>query len=302
MRADQNRRLTTIRLSAFAALLAAVFAAAAFAGSKVAPEVDTEHGEDMDGMPASETHSAHDSEAATAELPGLAVSASGYRLVADQTRLGADPAEPLRFRIVDADGATVTDFDTEHTKRMHLIVVRRDFTEFQHLHPRQRPDGSWATEADLSAGGTYRMFADFSTDDESLTLAADLFSPGRFEPAELPAPRRAAIAGDGYEVSIDGDPAHAGEADSIEFNVTRDGRPIDGVEPYLGADGHLVALREHDQAFLHVHPEGEPGGSGPIAFEVTYPTPGRYRLYLQFKDHGKVRTAAFTQVVSAEEH
>ena len=34
------------------------------------------------------------------------------------------------------------DFDVEHTKRMHFIVVRRDMTGFQHLHPTQAADGS----------------------------------------------------------------------------------------------------------------------------------------------------------------
>jgi hypothetical protein len=71
------------------------------------------------------------------------------------------------------------------------------------------------------------------------------------------------------------------------------------VEPYLGADGHLVVLREHDQAYLHTHPEGEPGGAGPITFGVEYPSAGRYRLYLQFRDAGEVRTASFTQEVAA---
>ena len=28
------------------------------------------------------------------------------------------------------------------------------------------------------------------------------------------------------------------------------------MEPYLGAKGHLVALREGDLAYLHIHPEG----------------------------------------------
>ena len=301
MTADRDkRRRTGIKVFAFAGLLAVVFAAAAFAGSEVAPEVDTEHGEDMDSMHATGTHGGHEAATPAEGLPGLAVASNGYRLKLADDR--PDTA-PLRFRIVDAEDETVTDFDTEHARRMHLIVVRRDFADFQHLHPHQRADGTWiADDVDLG-GGVYRMFTDFSTGGESLTLGADLFAPGAFEPAELPAPRRTAGAGDGYEVSVESAPARAGETDSIEFTVSRDGKPVDGVEPYLGADGHLVALREHDQAFLHVHPEGEPGGSGPIAFEVTYPTPGRYRLFLQFKNHGKVRTAAFTQVVaSGEEH
>ena len=34
------------------------------------------------------------------------------------------------------DGQPVRDYEVEHEKRMHLIVVRRDLTGFQHLHPR----------------------------------------------------------------------------------------------------------------------------------------------------------------------
>jgi oxalate decarboxylase/phosphoglucose isomerase-like protein (cupin superfamily) len=64
-------------------------------------------------------------------------------------------------------------------------------------------------------------------------------------------------------------------------------------EPYLGAGGHLVALREGDMAFLHVHPMDDGAH-----FAATFPTAGRYRLFLQFKHEGQVQTVAFTQEVS----
>lgn len=89
----------------------------------------------------------------------------------------------------------------------------------------------------------------------------------------------------------------AGEPTTLEFAVEKDGRPVDGLQPYLGADGHLVALREGDLAFLHVHPEEEHGAPNEIVFEAEFPTPGRYRLYLQFKYDDVVRTAEFTVVV-----
>ena len=69
------------------------------------------------------------------------------------------------------------------------------------------------------------------------------------------------------------------------------------MEPYLGADGHLVALREGDLAFLHAHPE-ESDEPGVIRFEASLPSPGRYRLFLQFKHRGEVRTVAHTLEVS----
>jgi hypothetical protein len=67
-------------------------------------------------------------------------------------------------------------------------------------------------------------------------------------------------------------------------------------EPYLGARGHLVALRQGDLAYLHVHPLDE-AAAGAITFATDFPTAGKYRLFLQFKHRGQVHTAAFTQEV-----
>ena len=69
-------------------------------------------------------------------------------------------------------------------------------------------------------------------------------------------------------------------------------------EPYLGAGGHLVALREGDMAFLHVHPtEDEDASESGIGFGATFPTQGRYRLFLQFQIEGRIQTVAFTEEV-----
>ena len=289
------------RIGGFLVLLVAVFAAASFAGAKLDPSVDQEpaHQEGEEAVSAHETGATETAEhgGEGGALPGLAVESGGYRLVPAETSLASGPSTPYGFRIADERGETVREFDLEHERRMHLIFVRRDFTNFQHLHPRQLEDGSWSVEAETTAGGVYRVFADFATGGESLTLATDVFVAGEFDPAPLPDPAATDVVGDGYEVSLDSGSPASGGTSPASFTVSRHGRELDSVEPYLGADGHLVALREHDQAFLHTHPEGEPGGSGPISFQVEYPSPGRYRLFLQFRHGGEVRTAAFTQEV-----
>jgi len=83
--------------------------------------------------------------------------------------------------------------------------------------------------------------------------------------------------------------------------VTKDGRPVTDLQPYLGAFGHLVALRSTDLAYLHVHPEGAPGDGrtppGPeVAFHAEVPTAGTYGLYFDFQIDGVVRTAQFTAI------
>lgn len=286
---------TGTRITAFLALLLLIFAGAAFAGAKLDPKVE-EPSETMameEGEHGAGTHAA--AEPAGSGLPGLAVASGGYRLVVPRWIVPAEQGAELEFSIVGDDG-TVREFDIEHERRMHLIVVRQDFQAFQHLHPEQRPDGSWTVAMDARRPGAYRVFADFSTGGKPLTLGTDLFVTGQFAPEPLAPAESTASAGDGYRVSLDALPARAGGTIMTGFTIRLDGEPVGGVQPYLGADGHLVALREGDQAFLHTHPEGEPGGTGPIRFSVTYPSAGRYRLYFQFRHHGKVRTAEFTRV------
>jgi hypothetical protein len=86
----------------------------------------------------------------------------------------------------------------------------------------------------------------------------------------------------------------------LTATVTRDGQPVADLQPYLGAYGHLVSLRDGDVGYLHVHPD-EDGGAGPaIAFHTEFPTAGRYRLFLDFRHSGTVRTAAFTVTVAGD--
>jgi hypothetical protein len=178
---------------------------------------------------------------------------------------------------------------------MHLIVVRRDMRDFQHLHPEMDETGRWSTPITLPEAGTYRVFADFAHDGESTTLADDLVVAGEANPQPLPEPSSRATTAGGYEVTLAGDDSVLGKASEIEFSVTRDGSPVE-VEPYLGADGHLVALREGDLAFLHTHPSEDAEGDS-IHFMTEYPTADRYRLFLQFKHQGEVQTAEFTRTV-----
>jgi hypothetical protein len=271
------------RLAGFAATLAVLFGGGALAGGAIDPDRDKPramHAEETMAM-----DSAHD-------VRGLAVADDGLRLEIQTPDLRRDRPETLRFRIVDEQDRVVRDFDVEHTKRMHLILARRDLTGFQHLHPHQDADGTWTTSADLPDAGSYRLFADFSYRDEPVTLAGDLRVDGAADLQPLPAPAATARTGDGYVVTLDRTNAKPGEEAELGFTVTKDGRQV-ATEPYLGAGGHLVALREGDMAFLHVHPTGDG-----VEFGATFPSEGRYRLFLQFKHDGAVHTAAFTEVVA----
>jgi hypothetical protein len=276
------------KLTGFAATLAIVFGAAALAGGAVGPVHDP-------ARPAKKADSGMAGMGAKGEdaapVRGLAVSSNGLTLQLARTTGQPGKRFDLAFRIVGRDGRTVHDFDVEHTKRMHLIVVRRDMTGFQHLHPTQAADGSWSVPVTLPDAGTYRVFADFSHDGKAQTLADDLQADGTVRSRPLPAPAQTTTV-DGLQVRLTEGASHAGKESELGFTVTRNGRPV-AVQDYLGAKGHLVALRQGDLAFLHVHPD-----ENSLKFMATFPTAGRYRPFLQFKtDDGRLHTAAFTQEV-----
>jgi hypothetical protein len=222
---------------------------------------------------------------------GLAVSDNGLTLKLARTTVRPGKPVDLTFRIVDRRGQTVRDFDIEHTKRMHFIVVRRDMTGFQHLHPTEGADGTWSVPVTLRDAGSYRVFADFSVDGKPYTLADDVIVDGTVRSEELPAPVES-VAVDGLRVNLTEGAGKAGAESELAFDVTRDGKPVK-VQQYLGAKGHLVALREGDLAFLHVHPD-----ANRLTFMAQFPTAGTYRLFLQFQTEGRVHTAAFTQEVA----
>ncbi|MFR9802383.1 hypothetical protein ACL02T_08775 [Pseudonocardia sp. RS010] len=295
---------TFAKLSAYGAALALLALGAYATGSAVGPLSGPAAapaapagtlGGSADGD-AGDTHSGAVPE--TADQPaGLASSRGGYTLTPTASTLTAGTTGDLAFRITGPDGATVTAFDEEHTKRLHLIVVRRDLTGFQHLHPTMDADGTWRTPLDVPAGGVYRAFADFTpTGGPATTLGVDLSAAGPDDPVGHRTGRVAQV--DGYEVRLDGE-LTAGRSSPLTPTVTKEGAPVTDLQPYLGAYGHLVALRSSDLAYLHVHPDGSPGdgrtAAGPqVRFFVEVPSTGDYRLFLDFRHEGTVRTAEFT--------
>jgi hypothetical protein len=267
------------RIGLFVGGLAVVFVAAFALGDLIDPE-----GADEDTTThAGEAHQAASSEAATPR-----------RIVVDDREFEPGVTETLSFRVLDRDGNAVEDFDVEHERAMHVIAVRRDLTGYQHVHPRRAGDG-WEVDITFPEPGQHRVFADFASGGDSYTLATDIEVSGDYQSHDLPGPVESANAGNGYEVGV------AARGSRRTYTVTKDGQPVEDIEPYLGARGHLVALRQGDLAFQHVHPTDEATAGREINFDVALTKAGSYRLFLQFQHEGEVQTAAFTERVSGDD-
>ncbi|MEV0702265.1 hypothetical protein AB0I53_30720 [Saccharopolyspora sp. NPDC050389] len=243
---------------------------------------------------------AHRGHAAGGVPQGLQITKDGYTFAPETARLTVGEGVDYRFRILGPDGAALTSLVEVHDKKIHLIVVRRDLTWFRHVHPVELGGGVWSVPLEFADAGEYRVFVDFQPEGgPGLTLGADLAVAGDYRPRPVPEIAAVSVVDD-YEVELGGE-LIAGQANPLTLVVRRDGVPVTDLQPYLGAYGHLVALRLGDLAYLHVHPDGFPEDGvtrpGPeVAFHADVPGPGTYRLFLDFKHAGTVRTAQFTAV------
>jgi len=285
-----------VRLAAFGAALVAVFAAAFGIAGAVVPErtVDAwqaraESGAAHGGGHGTDQGADHGSGAAEAVAGGSLLAAGGYRLdpVTAPVTPGADGE--LALRILDADGEPLTAYEESHERDLHLVVVREDGADFRHVHPTLGADGTWTLPWTWERPGSYRVFADFvPAGGDPLTLSRTVHVAGAIGAAEPP-PALTNVTSGPYEIELAGE-LRAGEPSELTARVVRDGAPVTDIRPHLGALGHLVALREGDLAFSHVHADED----APV-FTFTPPTAGRYHLYLDLRIGEDLHSIAITR-------
>ena len=208
------------------------------------------------------------------------------------------------FSVVDDQGNTLKDFAITHTKPMHVIVVRNDLANFQHVHPTYDKVTGIFTLKDLTfpADGPYRVFADFAPADGMkdpmgaplpVTISETVSVGSNYDPQPIGSEEKMKIF-DGYQVSLVTDGAIMSGAElKLRFGILQNGKPVTDLQPYLGALGHGVILREGTLDFIHAHPIEVQDQNGTVSFVVRFPEAGKYKVFTQFQREGRVFTTDF---------
>jgi hypothetical protein len=197
----------------------------------------------------------------------------------------------ITLRVLDPrTKRSVRNFEVVHEKLMHLFLVSENLEFFAHDHPVPQPDGSFRLVRRLPYGGMYRLLADYYPSGSVPQLAVNtLFVSGAATPAGLVislAPSRATNLT--ASLRLEPEQPIAGLETKLFFTLT----PAEGLEPYLGAAGHMLAASEDLIDLLHLHPFLASGGN--IQFNVIFPRPGLYRVWTQFQKQSVVNTVIFT--------
>ncbi|RCW48459.1 hypothetical protein [Paenibacillus prosopidis] len=213
----------------------------------------------------------------------------------------ANQETELTIQITDEDGKPVSEFDINHEKLLHLIVVNHDLSFFNHIHPEFQGDGKFTVNTSFPAGGEYKLFADFiPTGGSNITLSEWVNVEGQEgEHTAITPDEKLVKEVEGKEAELALSGTKPEEEVTLTFNIrdakTKEG--IDSLEPYLGAVGHVVILSADAEHYLHVHPLDEKA-TGPAAeFATSFPQSGTYKIWGQFQHEGKVFTVPFVVAV-----
>ena len=193
-----------------------------------------------------------------------------------------------------AAGAVVPALDIVHDKPLHLFVISRDLEFFRHVHPDTYSSGPVEFRIDIPPG-EYMVIADFLPSGGTPQLVQRLIVvPGRaVKPAGPPSAAPAFGVSAGVRAQINSPTGLTAGQDSvvrIALTDPKSGAPIQDLEPYLGADAHMVLVNAALTEAVHAHPEERERGSNELAFDVTLPVAGRYKAWLQFRRAGPVVT------------
>jgi hypothetical protein len=209
------------------------------------------------------------------------------------------PAErdiTLDFRVLDPKTSQpITRFNIVHEKLFHLFLVSQDLEYFSHEHPLLMPDGWFELKTRLPKPGTFRLIADFDPEGGTPQLATKTFSTaGYIAPLETtishPAPDVSPKDGTNIRVELRTDPEEpiAGKKTMLFIHIG----PTEGLEKFIGAWAHLLAVSNDLVDTIHTHPFR---ASGPdMQFNVYFPRAGTYRIWIQLQRMGVVNTVSFT--------
>jgi len=222
---------------------------------------------------------------------GTTPTSQGFTIMPTSAAFDAGYSGEFAFSVV-AEGTeiAVTEFEVHHEKAMHLIMVNHELTEYLHLHPEMDADGTWRAPVTFPADGFWRVVADFVSAGKAALLGTDVVVGAQpMTMSNLTEEVRIAQSGP-YTAELFGDTAHEGSR-PLKVTFTRDGAPVTTVNPYLGANAHLVAFSPALE-YAHMHPN-----DGFVDGTMTFTAPALghsfYKLFLQADFDGEIRLFEF---------
>jgi len=226
-------------------------------------------------------------------------------VISEPRAIQAKTQTKLTFRVTDKrTGRPLARYQTLQEKLMHVVVLRKDLLSYDHIHPEFDGKDTFTVTHTFPTDGTYYLYVEYSPPDfyENLSVAKIIVGNSSDSAnAVLTVDEKTKLFNDAYRVTLTG-PSTIKANDTVDFSYTitdeKNGTPITDLETYLGAFGHMSAVREDMEIYTHVHPITVPLtasdlGGPTVQFSTFFPKSGKYKLFTQFKHKGRVFVTDF---------
>jgi|GEM_PF-3105306 len=202
--------------------------------------------------------------------------------------------QPLKFNVYDEYGKELTpDFlQTVNEHKLHMFVVSSNLSEYSRVFP-EYGNGTWNVNVNLPNPGTYYAYVEMAPVKGGNTLLRSELTVREASKGtpSYPAltPNNLAISGNVSAVMNLTD-AGLENLSTLMFSLTRDGKNVNDVRPYVGAFGSVTLFRHEDlMSCTNASPFPVIDESkGIFDFGAKFQKAGRYTAFAEFKVGDKV--------------
>ena len=191
-----------------------------------------------------------------------------------------------------------------HTKPVHLLIIDPSLTDYHHEHPTQTATGQFMFTFTPQTACSYRAWADIK-----LKGAHQHYIPIELAGAEtctMPFEKivnlEASSQGYDFKLTLDGN-LKAGAEVMASLTISQAGKPVNSLQPVMGAFAHMVGFYEDYESIAHIHPMGaepteETQRGGPtLRCQIAPEQAGYLKIFAQVQIDGKQIFAPFGLMV-----
>ena len=199
----------------------------------------------------------------------------------------------------------VSRFEVVHTEPVHLLIIEPGLEDYHHEHPDQKSTGQYNFSFTPHTACSYRVWADVKLKGSNQQyIPIDLEGTKECnDPIKKIVNRETSSQGYDFNMEFEGY-FEVGKSISVNIHISKNGQPVEYLEPVMGAFAHMVGFYEDYETIAHVHPLGpEPTDAsqrgGPILrFHIKPEREGYLKLFGQVQINGKQIFAPFGVVVA----
>lgn len=209
---------------------------------------------------------------------------------------------PVRLTFSIKKNKELVQLDISHEIKIQVMVVSEDLNWFQHILPVQQTDGTYAVTQTFHNGGKYLLYTDIKAFGmEQVLHMLEIEAMGYYMKSRDIITNKGISYSEPYSIILENvEDFETGRMQPVRITVQKDGKKLkhDEVEQYLGASARIFMIRKTDKDFVHIHPV--PHQHFPIYAEVNIQKAGIYKMWVQFKIHGKLHIADFNININPE--